>query len=560
MRSLIAVVGLVLAVGPSSAAAAPVRGADYVGSFGGRGNVSFSVSSDGKRLYAPQVTDLPARCDGQPGTASFRSGSPELFARIRRNNHFYRTLFITQGYTTIRGDFLSGGRVRGQLNWDDKICIAPNTPFTARARRRPGGLTGLVFHYAGDGSDRPQSGLPATATSIRVAGVDELPDGALIVADSGGAIRRIDRDGRVRTLLDSGDGIVAPADVAVTPDGGYLFTEPALNCVRRVAPDGTLSTAAGRCEQGNGGFAGDGDQATAALLSGPKSLALPTQGGFLVSDGGGSGTPSASNRRVRRVAPDGTISTAAGTGLDGSTGDGAPATAATFRFITDVDAEPDGGFLIADRDAYRVRRVAPDGTISTAAGTGFGGFAGDGGPATSARLEPVSVEALGSGAFLVTDGVPGRLRRVSVDRRIRTVAGAGEVATGVPARQAALLPGNAMALLGNGTIAMAGTLIAGPTERRLLVGLPARRVTYQRAIVRRGGMPIRVTRRTRATVVLLRRGRPLRRVRVNLPRGRSTVRLPRAARLRKRTTYRLLVRVKTDNAVATATMTFYRLR
>ena len=84
--------------------------------------------------------------------------------------------------------------------------------------------------------------------------------------------------------------------------------------------------------------------------------------------------------------PDGTITTVAGTGSGGFSGDGGPATAATIDTPRGLAALPDGGFLIADTNNERIRRVWPDGHITTVAGDGVRGFAGDGGPATAAEL------------------------------------------------------------------------------------------------------------------------------------------------------------------------------
>src|SRR5262249_62065520 len=99
------------------------------------------------------------------------------------------------------------------------------------------------------------------------------------------------------------------------------------------------------------------------------------------------------NPRTRRVSPAGTIPTVAGTGAEGFAGGGGPATAAKLGYPDSVSATADGGFLISDYEYNRVRRVSPAGTITTVAGSGGlgqGGFAGDGGPATGARLNSVA--------------------------------------------------------------------------------------------------------------------------------------------------------------------------
>jgi hypothetical protein len=161
--------------------------------------------------------------------------------------------------------------------------------------------------------------------------------------------------------------------LAVAPDGGVLIADSWDNLVRRVAPDGTITTVAGKVvrdqhgyEYGEAGSGGDGGAATSAQLCAPAGVAPLTSGGFLIAEMG--------SHVVRKVAADGTISTVAGTPgvCDATIGfptpgpDGGPATPTQLGGPTDVAPLPDGGFLIADRGAG-LRRVLPDGTITLAA-------------------------------------------------------------------------------------------------------------------------------------------------------------------------------------------------
>jgi hypothetical protein len=174
---------------------------------------------------------------------------------------------------------------------------------------------------------------------------------------------------------------------------------------------------------GRAGFSGDGGPATAAELFEPRGVAALSTGGFLFAD--------RNNRRIRFVAPDGTITTVAGNGNPDSSGDGGPATAAGLDGPTDVSLTGDGGYLICEERGRLVRRVAPDGTIRTVAGNGQGGSAGDGGPAVNAQINnPVSVASTGDGGFLVTDTADDRIRRVGSDGKISTVAGGGTAGPG----------------------------------------------------------------------------------------------------------------------------------
>jgi Collagen triple helix repeat (20 copies)/NHL repeat len=224
----------------------------------------------------------------------------------------------------------------------------------------------------------------------------------------------------------AGDGAQAsqaqffyPEDVDVLPDGSYLIADTGNHRVRRIARDGTVSTVAGTGVPGAGG---DGGPATAATLRHPTAISVTADGGFLVVDREGD--------RVRRVAPNGTIETVAGTGTEGFSGDGGPATLAQLSTPADVLATPDGGFLIADHGNFRVRRVAPDGTITTIAGRpDFAPFGGDGGPALEAWIGPEALAPAADGAVLIGDYQNSRVRKVTTDGIIDTVAGNGSVSS-----------------------------------------------------------------------------------------------------------------------------------
>jgi hypothetical protein len=207
-----------------------------------------------------------------------------------------------------------------------------------------------------------------------------------------------------------------PRGIAALPGGGFVFTEPFANTVRRVGPDGTITTIAGT---GNAGFSGDGGPATRAEFSGVHGAGLLPDGGLVLADPG--------NQRIRRTWPDGNITSVAGTGAPGFSGDGGPAAAARINAPRGVAALADGGFLIPDSNNHRIRRVWPDGTITTVAGTGAPGFSGDGGPAIAAQLSlPFAVAPLPDGGFLVADTGNDSVRRVWPDGTITTVAGTGE--------------------------------------------------------------------------------------------------------------------------------------
>ena len=284
-------------------------------------------------------------------------------------------------------------------------------------------------------------------------------------AFAAGEIFTLAGNGRTGFTGDGGRAVAArlngPVDVTPTLDGGYLIADEGNDRVRFISAGGRISTAAGSRTQGYGG---DGGPAIGAALNGPSAVAL-TSGGYLIAD--------RFNNRIRAVLPDGRITTVAGAGAAGLGGDGGPATAAQLNLPADVAPLPDGGFLIADTFNNRVRRVSAGGVITTVAGAGSpappdetggaendarGGFAGDGGPATSALLDgPEGVAPISGGGFLIADTGNDRIRLVGQDGTIRTVAGGGIGGDGLAATAAALSAPRGLAVTSNGSLLIADT-------------------------------------------------------------------------------------------------------
>jgi uncharacterized protein (TIGR03437 family) len=169
---------------------------------------------------------------------------------------------------------------------------------------------------------------------------------------------------------------------------------------------------------GNGtqGYSGDGGPATSAELNGPYRVTVDLAGNVYI--------PDSSNCRIRKVSPNGTITTIAGNGVPGYSGDGGPATSAELTYPEAVAFDSAGNYYIADK-ANVVRKVDPSGTITTAAGTGVSGYTGDGGPATSATLDgPVGVQVDSSGALYISDQGNNVIRKVT-NGTITTITGTG---------------------------------------------------------------------------------------------------------------------------------------
>lgn len=170
---------------------------------------------------------------------------------------------------------------------------------------------------------------------------------------------------------------------------------------------------------GTAGFSGDGGPATAAQFDHPIGIAVDHSGNVFVGD--------ALNRRIRKIFPSGIITTVAGNGALGSGGDGGLATIANLGTYTYGLATDDAGNLyICDGDNNRIRKVTPSGIITTVAGNGTFGFGGDGGPATSAALKkPTGVYVSHSGEIYIADCWNNRVRKVNAAGIITTIAGTG---------------------------------------------------------------------------------------------------------------------------------------
>ena len=220
----------------------------------------------------------------------------------------------------------------------------------------------------------------------------------------------------------SGDGgqatsaqLASPIGVAVDQSGNVYVADSANNRVRRITPAGQITTIAGT---GTAGFSGDGGQATSAQLAVPYGVAVAANGDVYIAD--------TNNNRVRKVTSAGTISTVAGNGTASSTGDGGQATSATLYAPAGVALDASGNLYITELGAHKVRRVTTAGVISTFAGTGTAGATGDGGQATSAQLNsPIGVAVDAAGNVYVADTSNSKIRRVTSQGVITTFAGTG---------------------------------------------------------------------------------------------------------------------------------------
>lgn len=255
--------------------------------------------------------------------------------------------------------------------------------------------------------------------------------------------------------------VQSPQGVAVGPDGSVYIADTLNHVVRRVGPDGTITTVAGT---GIRGFSGDGGPATAADLEGPVKVAVASDGSLYIADRDPD-NPLDTQSRIRRVAADGTITTFAGTGIDGPVTGGIPATQANLTSVSGVAVAPDGTVYITANQA--VIPVGPDGLVKTVltvdssvgysdpAGIAVGpdggvyfadrglsavyrldawggglmllagnGTGGDGGPAVSAALnDPEDVAVGADGTVFLAEAGSHRIRQISPDGIINTIVG-----------------------------------------------------------------------------------------------------------------------------------------
>ena len=228
---------------------------------------------------------------------------------------------------------------------------------------------------------------------------------------------------------------LCPFGIAFDPEGRLVLVDHGNNRVRRVDEMGVITTVAGSGPgQFQGGFAGDGGPATEALMQEPTGIAIDSAGKIYVSD--------RENHRVRRIGVDGVITSVAGNGVSLFSDDGGPASEATLDDPAGLAVDDAGSLYIADSNHHRVRRVGPDGVIETIAGTGKVGSEGDGGSATQATLsDPESLLLDGAGILYIGDADAERIRMIAPDGTITTFAGTGRAGydgDGGPATDATL--------------------------------------------------------------------------------------------------------------------------
>src|ERR1019366_2479968 len=387
---------------------------------------SVGLSGDGVANTLPMLAPFGVTADSSGNLYVAESGTNRI-----------RKIDTAGNITTAIGDGIQG--FAGDGGAPDKVEMSVPTSVAAdssgnvyfadslnnRIRKLAGGTVTTfagsgVFSHSGDGGAAASAQLN-TPMGVAV-GISNL-----YIADTANNVVRSVANGTISnfagtgTAGSSGDGNAAagaqlngPQGLAVDSAGNLYIADTQNHRVRKVATNGTISTVAGN---GTAGFGGDGSAASSAQLNAPFGVAVDTAGNLYIAEFG--------NNRVRKVATNGNISTFAGNGVSGFSGDNGQATSAQFNGPQGVAVDPAGNVYIADSGNNRVRQVAPTGVITTVAGTGAAGVSGDGGLAINALVgNPVGLATDSVGNLYIADG-SASVRKLFPSGIITTIAGSG---------------------------------------------------------------------------------------------------------------------------------------
>jgi len=387
------------------------------------GNGGFGYSGDGGQATNAQLQLTPG------ALATDSSGNLYILGgdRVRRvsTDGIISTIAGTGGFG-YSGD--GGPATSAQLGYASALATdtAGDVYIADGPRIRKITPAGTIATVAGDGDSAVGTtigdGGPATAATLATpTGVAVDSAGTVYIADTfNDRVRKVGSDGIITTVF-AGGVLDWPSGLAIDPAGNLYIAESGYGRIREISPGGMITTVAGSIQAVVPSFSGDGGPATSAQLWWPKDVALDSSGNLYIADTG--------NNRIRMVTPAGIITTIAGNGVPGYngagySGDGGPAVRANLNLPSGVATDASGNLFIADTNNFRVRRISPSGIITTVAGAGVKGSSGDGGPALQAQLtNPTGLKLDNAGNLYIADGAA--VRMVSPTGIITTVAGTG---------------------------------------------------------------------------------------------------------------------------------------
>ncbi len=428
--------------------------------------------------------------DGRPATAAGLNApngvaldsAGNLYIADSYNNRIRKVAAASGIITTVAGNGTAGYSGDGGPATAAGLFLPFGVAFDASGNfyiadyfnhrvRKVAGTSGTITTAAGNGTEgfSGDGGPAAAAGLVNPFGVAVDASGNLYIADywdhrirkvaaGSGIITTVAGNGSAGFSGDGGAataaGLFRPASLAVDASGNLYIADAGNNRIRKVAAgSGIITTVAGN---GRAGFSGDGGPATSAGFAQPHGVALDVSGNLYIGDSG--------NHRIRKVtASSGTVMTVAGNGIGGFSGDSGPASAAGLNQPTGLVLDASGNLYIADYLNNRIRKVAvSSGIITTVAGNGTAGFSGDGGPAIAAGLaKPASVTLDVSGNLYIADSGNNRIRKVSASSgMITTVAGSGTAGfsgDGASASAAALNVPSGLAVDTSGNLYIADT-------------------------------------------------------------------------------------------------------
>jgi uncharacterized protein (TIGR03437 family) len=397
-------------------------------------------------------------------------------------NHRIRRVSPDGVITTIAGNGTrgfsgdGGPAVDAQLNypWGVAVDTTGNLyivdAFNYRIRKVS--TAGIITTVAGGGTLQGEAsdGQPATSALLTAWAVAADNSGNIFIADNSSAWNAPRGLGTTRIRKVSPSGVITTVSSPIygwglaVDDSGQIYVADGERSIVRISADGSTTVVAG----GGASGLGDGRPAVNARLANPSGVAVDTSGNIFVAD--------RLNYLIRKISPEGVITTVAGNGTGRFLAskpyvqpptDDRPGTQARLKFPRGVAVDSSGSVYIADSSSHRIRKVSPSGTITTVAGTGVEGFSGDGGQAATAQLNlPIAVSADKAGNLFVLDARNYRVRKISADGIITTVAGNGTFGysgDGGPATRASFGGFNCNIMCGGLVVDDAGNLfIADP--------------------------------------------------------------------------------------------------